>query len=322
MKAQVKSYLRQIKSSFGDSFVAAAVASGRWMPLIDLALVTTAVLMLVTEYTVLWFHIIFVWLAFGAFFWKFRGFALRVLIWVGLTAAVVFLAVQEGQTQSEELVEIPLLSFILVMVFLIASRRAQALAELEYQHNALTTVLEERNALQEALMHQAFYDMLTDLPNRALFFNRLQHALVRAARHRESVVVLFIDLDNFKSVNDRYGHAAGDHLLIKVARRILELVRAEDTVARLGGDEFTVLLVDQTSIAYATNITERIMHQLFLPYSIHEQEIVITASIGIAQSGPGHDQPDVLLRDADDAMYKAKEKGKARFEVFKSNNTV
>jgi diguanylate cyclase (GGDEF)-like protein len=322
MKAQMEDYLRQIKDRFGESGLATALTSGRLMPLIDLSLLITAALMLTTEYTVVCFHIIFVLLAFGAFFWKFRGFALRVLFWVGLTTIVVLLAVRSGETQSEELIEIPLLSLILVMVFLIASRRAKALSELEKEHSVLTSVLDERNALQEALMHKAFYDGLTDLPNRALFFDRLQQALTHAARHHESVVVLFIDLDNFKSVNDRYGHAGGDLLLVKVANRIQEQVRAEDTVARLGGDEFTVLLVAQTSMSYAVSVAERIMHNLFLPYLINGREVAVTASIGIAQSRPGHDQPDNLLRDADDAMYKAKEKGKARFEAYDPNEQL
>ena len=99
-------------------------------------------------------------------------------------------------------------------------------------------------------------------------------------------------------------------------------MRAEDTVARLGGDEFTVLLIDQTSIAFAVHITERIVHQIFHPYLINDQKVSITASIGIAQSGAGHLGPDDLVRDADDAMYRAKEKGKARFEVFRAQATA
>jgi diguanylate cyclase (GGDEF)-like protein len=316
LKERVQAYFQKIESRFHGSSIEAASASGRMLHLIDLCLLITAVLMLTTEYIVLCFHLIFALLAFGAFFWGFRGFSLRMLFWVGLTTIVVLLAVRSGDTQSEELIEIPLLSLIIIMVFLIASRRAKALTALEKEHSILTSVLEERNALQEALMHKAFYDGLTDLPNRALFFDRLQHALTRAARHKESVVVLFIDLDNFKSVNDRYGHAGGDLLLVKVANRIQEQVRSEDTVARLGGDEFTVLLVDQTSIDYAVSVAERIMLNLFMPYSINGREVTVTASIGIAQSKPSHNQPDDLLRDADDAMYKAKEKGKARFEAF------
>lgn len=317
VKTNAIAALERLNSSFSNSRLAGLTSSGRLLPVIDLALLVTAALMFVTPYTVLCFHIIFALLAFGAFFWNFRGFAARVLFWVGLTSIVVLLAVRTAHTQPEELVEIPLLSVILIMVFLIASRRARVLAQLEREHDALAKALEDKSALQEALVHQAFYDGLTDLPNRALFFDRLQHALARAARHHESVVVLFIDLDDFKSVNDQHGHAAGDQLLVKVAQRIKELVRAEDTVARLGGDEFTVLLIDQTSIAFAVHITERIVHQLFHPYLINDLKVSITASIGIAQSGPAHLRPDDLVRDADDAMYRAKEKGKARFEVFK-----
>ena len=177
----MNSALERINSSFNGTRLAALTSSGRLLPTIDLALLVTAGLMLFTPYTVLCFHIIFALLAFGAFFWNFHGFALRVLFWVGLTTIVVMLAVRSSQTQPEELIEIPLLSFILVMVFLIASRRAKVLAQLEHEHEALGQAMQERNNLQEALVHQAFYDGLTDLPNRALFFDRLQHALARAA---------------------------------------------------------------------------------------------------------------------------------------------
>jgi diguanylate cyclase (GGDEF)-like protein len=314
---RIQTYLERLNRRFSSSPLAAAIASRRLIPLLDLTLLMTALLMLFTTYTVLFFHIVFVLLAFGAFFWKFWGFVLRVLFWVGLTTGVVLWAVLRRSTQPEELVEIPLLSLILVMVYLIASARTRAQLELKQKHAALTVALDERNALQEALVHKAFYDGLTDLPNRELFFDRLKHSLGRAGRRRESIVVLFIDLDDFKSINDRYGHAAGDDLLVEVARRILEVVRLEDTVARLGGDEFTVMLVDQTSIAYAINATERIMQQLFEPYQIDGKEVRITASVGMAQSGPGRDQPDDLVRDADHAMYEAKEGGKAKLQLYK-----
>src|SRR5918996_704964 len=128
---------------------------------IDIGLVLTAILMFATEYIVFFFHIIFVLLSIGAFFWNFRAFTLRSLFWVGGATGAVLLAVFQGRTQSEEMIEIPLLSIILVMVFIIASLRAQTQRELEREHWELKQTLEERQALQEALLHQAFYDRLT-----------------------------------------------------------------------------------------------------------------------------------------------------------------
>src|SRR5215213_453375 len=141
---------------------------------VDIGLMITALLMFTTEYIVFFFHIIFVLLSIGAFFWNFRAFALRSLFWVTGATTAVLLAVFQGRTQSEELIEIPLLSIILATVFLIASSRAKAQEALEGEHNELKQALEERHALQEALHYQAFYDKLTRLPNRALLFDRLQ----------------------------------------------------------------------------------------------------------------------------------------------------
>src|SRR5687768_11222396 len=197
--------------------------------------------MFATEHIVLFFHIIFVLLSIGAFFWNFRAFVLRSFFWVTGATGAVLLAVFQGRTQPEEMIEIPMLTLILVMVFIIATSRAKTLRELEREHRELKQVLEEREALQEALLHQAFYDKLTGLPNRALLFDRLQHSFLEAVRHRQALALLFVDLDDFKSVNDRWGHAAGDLLLVDVAKRMLSVVRTEDTVARLAGDEFTVL---------------------------------------------------------------------------------
>ncbi|HXQ39536.1 MAG TPA: diguanylate cyclase, partial [Anaerolineales bacterium] len=210
--------------------------------LIDLGLCLTAFLMFATQYIVFFFHIIFVLLSIGAFFWNFRAFTLRSLFWVGGATGAVLLAVSQGRTQAEEMIEIPLLTIILVMVFIIASFRAKTQRELESEHRALKQVLAERQSLQEALLHQAFYDRLTGLPNRALLFDRLQNAFLEAVRHQYAISMLFLDLDDFKSVNDQFGHAIGDQLLVDVAQRMLSVVRQEDTVARLGGDEFTVLI--------------------------------------------------------------------------------
>src|ERR1044071_6342458 len=283
--------------------------------LIDLGLVITAILMFATEYIVFFFHIIFVLLSVGAFFWKFRAFTIRSLTWVAGATSAVLLAVLQGRTQPDELIEIPLLSIILVMVFIIASFRAKTQRELEREHCELKQVLEERYALQEALLHQAFHDKLTGLPNRALLFDRLQHAFLEAVRHQRAIALLFVDLDDFKSVNDRFGHAIGDYLLVEVAKRMLSIVRSEDTVARLGGDEFCILVKDPLSVEIVIDMANRVLERIAELYQINGIDIHITASIGLSIRYPKGDQPEDLLREADDAMYQAKTNGKSKIQL-------
>jgi diguanylate cyclase (GGDEF)-like protein/PAS domain S-box-containing protein len=175
----------------------------------------------------------------------------------------------------------------------------------------------KRKALEEQLHHQAFYDPLTGLPNRALFMERLAHASTRASRRDSGVTVLFVDLDNFKVINDSLGHKSGDQLLKAVAERVKSYLRPEDTAARLGGDEFTILVEDVASVAEGVQLAERITEVLQPPFTLDEQEVFTTASIGIVFSGPTHERAEDLLRHADLAMYRAKHKGKARYEVFK-----
>jgi diguanylate cyclase (GGDEF)-like protein/PAS domain S-box-containing protein len=174
----------------------------------------------------------------------------------------------------------------------------------------------ERKALEEQLRHQAFHDPLTGLPNRALFMDRLDHASSRANRRGSKVAVLFMDLDNFKVINDSLGHKAGDQLLIAVAERLKSHLRPEDTAARLGGDEFTILVEDVTSVSDATRIAERVADIMKSPFALEKQEVFATISTGIALSSTAQEQPADLLRHADLAMYRAKHRGKARYEVF------
>ena len=183
-------------------------------------------------------------------------------------------------------------------------------------HITIVRDITERKMLESQLEYQAFHDPLTNLPNRVLFTDRLEHALASTGRRGASVAVLFIDLDGFKVINDSLGHKAGDQLLVSVARRLLSAVRPGDTVARLGGDEFTVLLEDVTGMAQALAVGSRIIGHLQVPILLEGHEVSITASIGIALSTSSLDQPDDLLRDADIALYEAKEKGKARCAVF------
>ncbi len=176
-----------------------------------------------------------------------------------------------------------------------------------------------RAAEQESLSHlehRAFHDSLTKLPNRDLFSDRLQHAVDRMTRRQESIAVLFLDLDEFKPINDNFGHDAGDRLLIAVGRRLQSCLRPEDTIARLGGDEFTVLLEDITDVRYATRVAERIAEALKEPFKLDGDEASVTASIGIAVGTGRESAPDELVRNADQAMYEAKRAGKARHVVF------
>ena len=178
----------------------------------------------------------------------------------------------------------------------------------------------EQKALEEQLKHQAFHDPLTDLPNRALFLDRLAHALSSVRRERGSVAVLFVDLDDFKSINDSLGHEAGDLLLSQVAWRLGSCVRPGDTVARLFGDEFSILLDSPAEVEEAQRVTERIMARLRAPFHLGGKEVFVSSSIGIASGpvsdSPEREQPKDVLHRADLAMYAAKSSGKSQYEVF------
>jgi diguanylate cyclase (GGDEF)-like protein/PAS domain S-box-containing protein len=174
----------------------------------------------------------------------------------------------------------------------------------------------ERRGLRESLAYAAIHDPLTTLPNRVLFMDRLEVALGRADRHRRRSAVIFLDLDRFKLVNDSMGHTAGDELLKVVAERLRAAVRPSDTVARFGGDEFVVLCEEIADEGSAFEIAERLAGALGKPIDLTEGEIFVTASQGLAFSGVGDDSASGLLRDADSAMYMAKERGRARIEAF------
>ena len=177
----------------------------------------------------------------------------------------------------------------------------------------------DKKHVEEQLERQAFYDRLTELPNRSLFLNRLEHVFRRAERldgQRLLFAVIYLDLDRFKGVNDSLGHQAGDQLLIQLARRLEACVRPSDTLARLGGDEFTILLEDIQSEADATGVAERIHEELSAPFEMGGHEVFCTVSVGIAFSSFGYEEPDDMLRDADTAMYRAKTNGRSRHEVF------
>ena len=176
--------------------------------------------------------------------------------------------------------------------------------------------ISERKSWEERLAHQAWHDAVTGLPNRVLFTQRLAHALERAGRSRRGVGVLFLDLDRFKVVNDSLGHEKGDHLLVQVAARLSSSLRPGDTAARFGGDEFVILLEDIDGAPDATRVADRIAASLQLPFSLDGHEVSVTASIGIVLAGSPDELPEDLLRKADVAMYRAKNSGKAQYQVF------
>jgi diguanylate cyclase (GGDEF)-like protein len=193
--------------------------------------------------------------------------------------------------------------------------------ELGLAVNHMTAELErlsevERQTFQQQLWRQAFHDPLTGLPNRALFRDRLEQALNRAERRMRSVAVLFLDIDNFKLVNDSLGHEQGDALLLTVAERLQACLRVADTAARIGGDEFTLLLEEVSDVEDARAVADRVAAALRAPLVLAGQEVFPTASIGIALSAPRRSRPESVLREADIAMYQAKAEGKDRAAVF------
>jgi diguanylate cyclase (GGDEF)-like protein/PAS domain S-box-containing protein len=177
-------------------------------------------------------------------------------------------------------------------------------------------VTENRRA-SEKLLHDAFHDSLTGLPNRALFMDRLSHRLaLEKRRHDTSFSVLFLDVDRFKVINDSLGHVLGDELLCEVGRRLSSCLRDADTVARLGGDEFTILLEDVPTRAEALKVADRVQEALREPFTLGGQEVFSGASIGIAHGGANYSRPEDLLRDADTALYRAKAQGRGRWVEF------
>jgi diguanylate cyclase (GGDEF)-like protein/PAS domain S-box-containing protein len=175
----------------------------------------------------------------------------------------------------------------------------------------------QRKRAEDQLLHNAFHDSLTGLPNRALFLDRLERLIKHVHRHPEyTFAVLFLDLDRFKVVNDSLGHGVGDDLLIAIGHRLEACLREGDSVARLGGDEFAILLDDVKDVNEATRVADRIERELTAPFFLRGHEVFTSTSIGIALSSLSYSKPGDLLRDADTAMYRAKSGGRGRYEVF------
>lgn len=206
----------------------------------------------------------------------------------------------------------------------LVARRAAELHELNNQLKTQAHQLEElvrvRTAelheLNERLKHQAYYDTLTNLPNRSLFNDRLSQAILHAQRGRKALAVLFLDLDRFKNINDTLGHAVGDHLLHKVASRLRQFVRKEDSVARLGGDEFTILLGSLNCPQDAGDLSNKILTSLAHPFQCNGHALHITTSIGIAVYPNDGNDTETLMRNADTAMYCAKTRGRNNYGFY------
>jgi diguanylate cyclase (GGDEF)-like protein len=210
----------------------------------------------------------------------------------------------------------------LLLVKAVADHCAIAIHQAQLYQQAQTE-LAERKRIEAQLRHDAFHDALTNLPNRALFFDRLEHALsltqrrtARQLHDNYQFAVLFLDLDRFKVINDSLGHVVGDQLLKQVAQRLSSCIRTGDTVARLGGDEFVILLEDIAGIHEAIEVAQRIHQYLRPPIVLDGHEVFVSASIGIALSSTHYSQASQLLRDADTAMYRAKSRGRGCHEVF------
>jgi len=181
----------------------------------------------------------------------------------------------------------------------------------------VTARVRAESAERDKLLHDAFHDLLTGLPNRALFLDRLEHRLaLEKRRHKTSFSVLVLDIDRFKVINDSLGHVRGDELLIEVARRLQSCLRPGDSVARLSGDEFTILLEDVATAADARKVADRLREELRVPFWLGALEVFSGASIGIAHGSATYAHPEDILRDADTALYRAKAQGRGRCVEF------
>ncbi len=181
--------------------------------------------------------------------------------------------------------------------------------------SSIFTDIAERKRHQEKMEHHAYHDALTDLPNRMLLNDRLTIALSHAHRNKKTIAVMFLDLDNFKIINDTLGHDIGDRLLQEVARRLKRCVREDDTVSRHGGDEF-ILVLPNLNEHGVHKVAQKIIDALPKPFETNGHKLCITTSIGISMYPSDGDNPETLVKNADIAMYRAKEQGKNKYHKF------
>ncbi len=198
----------------------------------------------------------------------------------------------------------------------------QRTSELKSANEKLKQDLEERKRVEQNIRHMAHHDALTGLPNRALFRDRLTHAMAQADRYHQILAVLFLDLDRFKAINDTLGHNVGDQLLKIAAERLRSCVRDCDTVARLGGDEFTIIVDDIVEVKDAAIVAQKILDTLSQPFNLHGHEVFISVSIGLTLYPNDDENADNLLRNADSAMYRAKEYGRNNYQFYVADMNV
>jgi diguanylate cyclase (GGDEF)-like protein/PAS domain S-box-containing protein len=219
-----------------------------------------------------------------------------------------------GHFQNESRLHTKLAAYRWMLTRGVAVRDADGVA---YRLAGSQSDITERKQAEAQLLHDAFHDALTGLPNRALFLDRLAQALERAQRHApDSFAVLFLDLDRFKVINDSLGHLSGDQVLTELATRLHRLLRPADTLARLGGDEFVILLEDLLAPQDAEVVAKRIQEEMKAPFMLDGQPFFVSASVGIVIGAAGYERAEDILRDADTAMYRAKAEGKARYALF------
>jgi len=184
-------------------------------------------------------------------------------------------------------------------------------------HMVVTDVTELKR-IEEKLERNAHFDALTGIPNRVLLADRLRQVLVQTSRAGRLMAICYLDLDDFKPINDTWGHEAGDRLLVEMAERLKDCLRGGDTVARLGGDEFVLLLLDLERIDECETALQRVLESVARPVAFGNQMVRVSASIGVSIYPFDSEEPDVLLRQADQAMYQAKERGRNCYCLFES----
>ncbi|HET7700939.1 MAG TPA: GGDEF domain-containing protein [Candidatus Limnocylindria bacterium] len=259
---------------------------------LDAALVAAVVLTIASDHTVIFFHLVFVVLALEAFVRAYWGFVIRSAIGVFAVLVAVGDAVVAGTTQPEELLEIPLMTLIIATVFAIAGQRKRS---------------------EDRLAHLASHDALTGLADRTQLREWLAIAVTELQRRRVPFALLFLDLDDFRDVNDTFGRAVGDALIVEVARRLQRAVGTSDVVARMGGDDFAVLLRDVESAPRAEEIAARLVALMTQPIVVGDHLIRVGASVGVVV-GDGSGLAETL-RHADAAMREAKGAGKGRYRT-------
>ena len=199
----------------------------------------------------------------------------------------------------------------------VLSHRIRLILKQKRAEARLLLEITERKKLEEKLRKRAEFDALTALPNRVVFRDRLSQAIRMSERSKRLGAVLFIDLDRFKWVNDALGHKAGDELLIQVAQRLSSCVRKSDTVARFGGDEFIILLPDIQPESLSEHVAQKVLEQLAMPFRLSGRDVKISGSVGVTVFPPDNLDPDVLVKNADSAMYRAKKSGRNAYRFFK-----